>query len=218
MQILAAHKSTAGLVRLFDVTLWLQEQFFTDANAGLFSANPARTVVSASWNNSGSTGSGALRLPPDLISSYGGNFAISNEGSDWIRLYNYYPGSLRASPDFNRENHGGTPQGPTNSNVLDITSIVVGTNKLTITVNSAHAIQVSDSVTLANTTGTPSANGSFTVSAVPDRTSFEIALSGATGSYGFSGGTVTYTPTFQRYRIWAAIHPNISARIIVSDR
>jgi hypothetical protein len=218
LQVIAAHKATGGSFQIFNASLWVQQTDMTNANASVVNDN--RRVVAATWNNSGTVGSATVRLPPDTIAGYGTSFSLTSEGNDWIRFYNFYPGSLR-SGDSNRENNLSTPQGPANSNSIPITSMAVGTDKLTITVASAHAIQVGDSVTIANTTGTPSANGTFTVTAQPDRTSFEIALTGAAGTYGFSGspaGTVSYSPSFHRYRIWAAVHPNISARIIVSDR
>ena len=150
------------------------------------------------------------------IASEGDKFTLTNNGNDWIRFYNYYPGGLRTG-DTDRQNTSNvTTQGPTAGFQLNITSIVTGTNKLTITVDNAHAIQVGDSVTLAGISGSPSALGTKTVTAQPDRTSFEVALTGAAGSY--SGGTVTYVPKFNALRIWAAVHPNISARFIVSDR
>lgn len=65
-------------------------------------------------------------------------------------------------------------------------------------------------------TGTPTANGTRIVTAQPDRTSFEVALAGAAGTY--TGGTVTHQPKWNKFRIWAAVHPIVSLRFIVSDR
>ena len=214
LQIIAAHKTTVGAMSAFDVFLWVQQAGFTNADLSNFNAN--QRWLSATWNNSGSVSSANTRLPPTTISAQGEGFAtVTFNANDWVKFYNYYPGSLR-SGDSNRENNASTPQGPVDAITLNITSIVTGTNKLTITVDSAHAIQVGDSVKLNTITGAPSATGTKTVTAQPDRMSFEVALTGAAGPY--SGGTVTYTPSFNRYRMWAAVHPNISARIIVSDR
>lgn len=58
-------------------------------------------------------------------------------------------------------------------------------------------------------------NGGLKVTGVPDRMSFKVSLSGATGSY--SGGTVKHQPVYNRYRIWAVVIGGISARLIVSD-
>ena len=216
LKVIAMHKTTNGSAQVFDMSLWLQQEepLFTNITADNNHVAAERLLVVANWNNSGSVGSNTARLPPITIADLGSNFAtMTNSGSDWIRFYNYYPGALRSggSPV---ENHGGTPQGP--AITMNITSIVTGTNKLTITVDNAHAIQVGDSVTLAGITGSPSALGERIVTAQPSRTSFEVELIGATGSY--QNGTVTFTPSFNRYRMWVAVSPNVSARIIVSDR
>jgi hypothetical protein len=216
LRVIAMHKLTTGSAQVFDMSLWLQQAdtIFTNVDSAHVAAE--RLLVVASWNNAGSVSSNTARLPPITISNLGSNFAtMTNGAGDWIRFYNYYPGSLR-SGDSNRENNASTPQGPLNAITMNITSIVTGTNKLTITVDNAHAIQVGDTVTLAGITGSPSALGDRTVTAQPDRTSFEVELTAAAGLY--AGGTVTFRPSFNRYRIWAAVNPDISARIIVSDR
>jgi len=215
LQLIAVHKTTVGAMYASDMFLWVQEAGFTSADSNNFTQNNQRWLI-ANWNNSGTVNSGTTRLPPISYPSQNDRFAaFTVSGDDWVKFYNFYPGGLR-SGDSDRANSPGIAQGPADSTTLNITSIVTGANKLTITVDNPHALQVGDSVKLNNITGTPSATGTKTVTAQPDRTSFEVALTGASGTY--SGGTVTYTPSFNRYRIWAAVHPSLSARFIVSDR
>jgi len=64
-------------------------------------------------------------------------------------------------------------------------------------------------------TGSPPANGTAIVTGQPDRTSFEIALAGAAGSY--SGGTVTYQTKYAPYRLWVVVLHSYAVRVIVSD-
>lgn len=216
LKVIAMHKTTAGSAQVFNMSIWLQQEdpLFTNISSDNAHVAAERLLVVAKWNNSGTVNSGTARLPPITISNLGSNFAtMTQDGNDWIRFYNYYPSQLR-SGGVTTENNGSTPQGPPIT--MNITSIVTGVNKLTITVDNAHAIQVGNTVTLAGITGSPSALGDRTVTAQPDRKSFEVELVGAAGLY--EGGTVTYTPSFNRYRIWAAVHPSVSARIIVSDR
>ena len=136
-----------------------------------------------------------------------------------ISIFHYYPGSLStAISPFNVDqanvstntNAGGPAQ------THSVASVVTGTNKLTITVPNPHVMQVGDAVVIAGMTGAPAANGSFTVSAVPDPTSFEITLNGAAGSY--SGGTITHTPRYNKYRLWVAVCTAVAARVTVSDK
>ncbi len=139
-----------------------------------------------------------------------------------VHFYHYYPGTL-LSPSGGSTGPTYSTQVNTTSNTnaggaaqpYTVSSIVTGTNKLTVTVSNPHAMQVGDSVTLSGVTGAPAANGTFTVSAVPDRTSFEISLSGATGTY--SGGTVSHQGRYNKFRIWAAVHSSVVARVTVSD-
>lgn len=157
------------------------------------------------WNTTGRSGTG-----DSMFATYG----------DWVRVYAFFPGSLRSSnaapfnanqdPNASNLNNGG-PAVTTN-----LASILAGTNQLAFTLANPHPIQVGDSVTLAGITGAGNPNGTFTVSAVPDRLTFVVALAGATGTY--TGGTVTHKPTYSKFRLWVAIHPDVSARIIVSDR
>ena len=137
-----------------------------------------------------------------------------------IYIYTYYPGSLMAgvAAPFNADisniptgtNSAGAPQTHT------ISSIQAGTNKLTITVPNTHAMQIGDTVVLSGVTGTPAVNASYTIAAVPNSTSFEIAATGVVGPY--TGGTVVHTLRFNKYRLWVAVHALASARVVVSDK
>jgi len=132
----------------------------------------------------------------------------------YASIHTFYPGSLlTSSQDLQNVSTTTTPIGL--PQVVSNASIAAGANKLTITLANPHGIQVGDSITLAGITGTPAANGIFTVTAQPDRMSFEVALTGATGTY--SGGTSTYTPKYNRNRIWVAVHNSVALRFIVSD-
>lgn len=149
------------------------------------------------------------------------------------------PYNVDQEPNASNANAGGPAV------IFNVVSVVTGTGKLTITLDNPHAIQVGDYVEINGMTGTgiseamtasprpnavqtiggvayPPRNGAagnltggLQVTAVPDRMSFEIALSGATGVY--SGGTVKHQPVYNRFRVWAVVIAGISARIIVSD-
>lgn len=159
----------------------------------------------STWNTTGRSGTG-----DSMFATHG----------DWVRVYAFFPGSLRSSnpapfnanqdPNASNLNNGGPAV------TSNLGSIVAGANQLTFTLANPHPIQVGDSVTLAGITGAGNPNGTFTVTAVPDRLSFSVALAGATGAY--TGGTVTHQPTYSKFRLWVAIHPDVSARVIVSDR
>ncbi len=157
------------------------------------------------WNTTGNAGTGnEVVITPDA----------------WVRLYAFYPGSLRTSnpSPFNQNQHP-DPTNPNNSGppiAANVSSVVAGLGTLTVTLDNPHAIQVGNTVTIAGMAGAGSPNGTFTVTAVPHRTSFTIALAAAAGAY--SGGTVTYQPTYNKFRLWAAVHPDVSVRIIVADR
>lgn len=137
-----------------------------------------------------------------------------------VIIYTYYPGSQRSGEiaPFNQNqdnsvtnvNCGGPEVSFTN------VSIVAGTGTLTITLNNPHAIQVGDSLKLAGIAGAGTPNTTFTVTAVPDRMSFTVALPGASGAY--SSGTTMHKPTYSKFRLWVAIHADHSVRIIVNDR
>jgi hypothetical protein len=213
LRVITVHKQTVGAMYSNELHLWVQQAGFTDADSTNFNAGITTWLIFQYLGNT-AIAAGSTRLTPTTISAQGDNFVnINPSGTAWVRFYNYYRGDLR-SGDSNRENNASTAQGP--AILMNITSIVTGTNKLTITVDNPHAIQVGNSVTLAGISGAPSALGTKTVTAQPDRTSFEVALTGAAGTY--SGGTVSYVPSFNKYRIWAAVHPDVSARFIVSDR
>ncbi len=139
-----------------------------------------------------------------------------------IIITHYYPGSLlpvQVAAPFNADqanvSTNANAGGPTQTHT--ISSIATGTNKLTVTVPNPHVMQVGDTVVLASTTGVPAANGTFTITAVPDRTRFEITLTGATGTY--TGGTATHTPRYNKYRLWVAVNTSAAGvRVIVSDK
>jgi hypothetical protein len=150
---------------------------------------------------------------------------LTNAPFGVFHLFHFYPGSL-----INTSNSNTVPAAPfdtnqtntsTNANAggpartLTAVSVVTGSNKLTVTVDNPHAIQVGDTLTIASMTGTPAANGTYTVSAVPDRLSFEVSLSGANGTY--TGGTITHTPKYSKYRLWAAVRAEVAMRFVVSD-
>lgn len=145
---------------------------------------------------------------------------IFESGDNWVSFYNFFPGSLRSGNpapfNANQDNNASNLNagGPPITN--DVVSAVPGAGALTVTLRFPHAIQVGDTVTIAGLSGAGDPTGDKVVTAIPDRSSFTIALAGAAGSY--SGGTVTYKPTYNKFRIWAAVHPDVSARIIVSDR
>ena len=171
--------------------------------------------------NTGAHGWGTVNFKLNAAPGAGG--MLENHAIDsWCRMFNFYPGSLAAGlpapfnqnqeSTANNANAGGPPV------TFNVVSVVTGDGKLTITVNNPHAIQVGDSLILASMTGTgtPTANGTRIVTAQTDRTSFEVALAGATGTY--TGGTVTHQPKWNKFRIWVAVHPTVSLRFIVSDR
>ncbi len=150
----------------------------------------------------------------------GNGDTIFESGDNWVSFYNFFPGSLRSGNpapfNANQDNNASNANagGPPIAN--DVVSAAPGAGTLTVTLRFPHAIQVGDTVTIAGLSGAGDPSGDKVVTAIPDRSSFTIALAGAAGSY--SGGTVTYKPTYNKFRIWAAVHPDVSARIIVSDR
>lgn len=136
-----------------------------------------------------------------------------------LYIFNYYPGGILAATtltNFDILNAATTTGSAGPAQTLTVSSFQVGTNKLTITVPNAHVVQVGDTVVLSGVTGTPAINASYTVSAVPSSTSFEIPATGATGPY--TGGTITHTPTYNKFRLWVAVHSTVNARVIVSDK
>lgn len=221
LRFIAFHKTNRGSMLSSEMHLFLQQPGFTNAEPNIPTTTTWLIVHNVSYTT---VANDTARLPPQTISSEGQ--LISSVNADWLRLYNYYPGSLR-SGGSNAQNNANTDQGP--AITLNVVSIQTGTNKLTITVDNPHAIQNGNAITLAGVTGSPSANSAFTGTGTPantantsgivtfvDRTSFEVTLIGASGSY--SGGTVSYVPKYNQFRVWAAVHQNVSARIIVSDR
>jgi len=215
------HRITGGAdSRIGVIRINLQQPgFVTDPNyPNIVWAVSAHQNMNTANTGVFSAGSVNFRVNPQSLA--GGAVTFSSI-DDWCLFTNYYPGSLRPGevapfnqnqePNASNANAGGHPQ------VLNIVSVVTGANKLTITLDNPHAIQVGDTLNIAGMTGTPAANGSnLVVTAQPDRYSFEIALTGATGAY--SGGTVTHQPKYNKFRIWAAVHPEVSLRFIVSDR
>ncbi len=215
------HRVTGGSDSRIGVIRFSLQQpgFVTDPNyPNIVWAVAAHQNMNTSNTGTFSAGAYNFRVNPQALNNGTVNFANVD---DWCAFYNFYPGSLRPGeaapfnqnqePNASNANAGGPPV------TFNVVSVVTGTNKLTITVDNPHAIQVGETLTIAGMTGTPSANTSTaTVTAQPDRTSFEIALSGATGTY--SGGTVTHQPKYNKFRIWAAVSPDVSLRFIVSDR
>lgn len=145
---------------------------------------------------------------------------IFESGHGWINFYNYYPGHQRfgdpAPFNQNQDNNASNINAGGPPITTDIVSATPGSGTLTVVLRFPHAIQVGDTVTITGLSGAGDPTGDKVVTAIPDRSSFTIALAGAAGSY--SGGTVTNKPTYNKFRIWAAIHTDVSARIIVSDR
>ncbi len=135
-------------------------------------------------------------------------------------IYSYYPGALLqglAAP-YNT-NIANVPGGTTSAGApqtLSVTSIQTGVNRLTITVANTPAMQIGDNVTISGVTGAPAVNASYTVAAVPSPTTFEVTAANAAGPY--SGGTITHTLTFNRYRLWVAVHALAHASVTVSDK
>jgi hypothetical protein len=216
------HKTSLGTdARTGDIRFNLQQPgFVNDPNfPNIIWVVSLHTSAGGGGTNNVGFGMNKWRLNPQALNNGTGEVHAMD---DWCAFYNFYPGSLRPGeaapfnqnqePNASNANAGGYPQ------VLNVVSAVVsGTDRLTITVNNPHAIQVGDTLTIAGMTGTPAANGAnLVVTGQPDRYSFEIALNGAAGTY--SGGTVTYQPKYNKFRIWAAVNPGISMRFIVSDR
>jgi len=146
----------------------------------------------------------------------------SSNVSDWIKFYNFHPGSLRTG-DTNHLNNPGVAQGAAHELAIkSIDSSVAG--QLTLTFTNPHSLftevtqlSTATTVTLLDSGGNTTA--AFTGLPVIQRlssTSVVIGLNGASGPYNFA--KLRYIPQFSRYRIWAAVHQNVSARIIVSDR
>ncbi len=157
---------------------------------------------------------------------------------------NYSPGLAipwKSSQPNNASNvnSGGPPT------VMNIVSVTAENGVVTVVTRTGHAIQKNDTVTIAGVTGAggaslPEPNGQRSVSEVPSRNSFQFNLAGANGTYsggwnpeldsaGFerlpAGGykvepgfaSVTYQPTYSKFRLWIASHVHVSARIIVYD-
>lgn len=141
-------------------------------------------------------------------------------GSNLVNYYSYFPGSLRpgnpAPFNQNQDNNASNANAGGPPITTDIVSAAPGSGTLTVVLRFPHAIQVGDTVTINGLSGAGDPTGDKVVTAIPDRSSFTIALAGATGSY--AGGIVTNKPTYNKFRIWAAVHTDVSARIIVSDR
>lgn len=160
------------------------------------------------WNTTGDLGNGN---------------DVTRTPDGWVRFYAYYPGSLRAGSAGNvapyNQNQHPNPTNTANSGppiTANVSAVVAGLGTLTVKLDNPHAIQVGNTVTITGMTGAATPNGTYTVTAVPHRTSFTVALAAASGAY--TGGTVTYQPTYHKFRLWVAVHPDVSARVIVSDR
>jgi hypothetical protein len=160
------------------------------------------------WNTTGDAGNGN---------------DVTRTPDSWVRFYAYYPGSLRAGTAGNvapyNQNQHPNPTNAANSGppiTANVSAVVAGLGTLTVTLDNPHAIQVGNTVTIAGMTGAGTPNGTYTVTAVPHRTSFTVAFAAAAGAY--TGGTVTYQPTYNKFRLWVAVHPDVSTRVIVADR
>jgi hypothetical protein len=206
--------------RIGEIRFNLQQPgFVTDPNyPNIVWAIAAHHAMNATGNGSHAWGTANFRVNPQSLA---GGAVTFHSVDDWVSFYNFYPGTLRPGetapfnqnqePNASNANAGGHPV------TFNVTSVVTGANKLTITVDNPHAIQVGDILAISGMTGNPSANStSHVVTAQPDRYTFEVALTGAAGTY--SGGTVTHQPKYNKFRIWAAVHPDVSVRFIVSDR
>jgi hypothetical protein len=156
----------------------------------------------------------------------------------------YSPG-LATPWKSNQANNGSNVNSGGPPTTMNILSVTAENGVVTVVTRTGHAIQKSDNVTIAGVTGAggpsmPDVNGPRTVSEVPSRNSFQFNLTGANGTYsggwnpaldsaGFerlpAGGykvepgyaSVTYQPTYSKFRLWVACHIHVSARIIVYD-
>ncbi len=189
---------------------WLTVQNLNVTNAGL-----GNNTIPQGW----------ARLPPQSTSQNEGFATTNGDGindvANWVKFYNYCPLSLRggSSP----LNSAGIAQGaPLVLTIKTIDASVPG--QLTLTFTNPHSlftfvngfsnatpVDLLDSAgnTVAGFVGLP-------VNQRLSSTSVVIGLNGAAGPYNFS--KLRYIPQFSRYRIWAAVDNDVSARIIVSDR
>lgn len=216
--IIAQHNITPSSWRTLEAFLYLEQDEFTN-NPDV----PNRLWLRSHYTYDSGVTSTTSRLGVTTWNTTGRDGAGSNVFAtldNWVDVFSYFPGSRRSSnpapfnanqdPNASNLNNGGPPV------TTALASIVAGPNQLTFTLANPHPIQVGDSVTLAGITGAGNPNGTFTVTDRPDRLTFSVALAGATGAY--TGGTVTHQPTYNKFRLWVAVHPDVSARVIVSDR
>lgn len=214
IEVIAQHKVSLNDWRCSTFTLFLEQPgFVTDPDFP--------NLVWGRTRHTESAGVASANFRLNLATWAQGNNFVGQTANSWVGFFTAYPGSLRSgeTPPFNQNIDNNTTEanagGPAVS--FAITSIVVGTNTLTITLNNPHAItEVGEAVTLAGISGGATPNGSRLVTVIPDRMSFTVALTGATGAY--SGGTATHKPRYSKFRIWAHVHPDVSARIIIYDR
>jgi len=246
MMIYAQNQGTPTSFHISEINFWLEQAGFApDVNFP--------NIIRGNYlhKNGGGIAGNNFTLNPPALNNGALNFLQTQDY--WVQLYNYYPGVYNSNVNNKAPAPYNTDQEPNASNAnaggpavtFNVVSVVTGTNKLTITLNNPHAIQVGDyveingmsgngiaaamaasprpaAVTTVNGVAYPPRNGApgnltggLLVTAQNDRTSFEIALSGASGVY--SGGTVKHQPVYNRFRIWAAVLPGVSARIILSD-
>jgi hypothetical protein len=184
-----------------------------NVNSSFFSAPPVAAAVAY-----------ARSTTDNSANNQGGNFTVHRAGGGFgmFYIFNYYPGSISGVPpaglnvgaDVNNGANIPNFSGPAMTH--NVASVQAGTNKLTITLANPHVIQIGDTVVISGMTGTPAVNASYTVAALPSNNSFEIPAPGVVGPY--TGGTITHTPTYNKYRFWVAVHNTYNARVIVSDK
>ena len=236
VRVIAFSKNTVGSTILTEMQLFLQQPGWMlgtnaeNANSPYVSATGGNTQTytwlavqnfnaTAAALGSNVIPQGSTRLPPQG-SGQNEMFATTN-GSDWVRFYNFCPLSLRGGT--NPLNSAGIAQGtPLELTIKTIDASVPG--QLTLTFTNPHSLFTfvqgfsnATPVDLLDSSGnTVTGFIGLPVNQRLSSTSVVIGLNGAAGPYNFS--KLRYIPQFSRYRIWAAVDKNVSARIIVSDR
>ena len=171
----------------------------------------------ATWRRDGSYGNWHWKLNLTAVSDGWNDIGYMQD--NWAEIFTFYPGSLAtgwpAPWNANQNHNASNANGNGPPQTITLASVRSGGNVVTVTTTSAHVIQVGNSVTLAGVTGV--VDGARTVTARTGMT-FQFNSTGPDTTYPVSGSsTVTYQPTFNKFMIWVAVHPDVSASVVVYD-
>jgi hypothetical protein len=237
INIVAQHRSTYESWRISDVSVYLEQPNFTlNPNFPSLIWGRARWVkdwIESFWT-SGVT-SEKFRLNVATVAE--GNNYLGNDQGDWVRIYTYYPGGLTpgASSPYNVSQDNRPTVEAANGPELRVplTGLAVSGSTVTISTENPHGIKKDAVVYLSGTSASSGSganlnlSGGQKVTAVPTPYSLQFTpaaeppattAQAPASAYSISGSQLRYRLAWTKFRLWAAVHPDVSARIIVSDR